>query len=200
MHVRRHMPFPHQGEDTSDAALWRVGRNLACFQQIEAALKSLLPTTEVSGTVAQIEAQIRERQRGAKKASLGTLAKSYEQQMLNGPPPEIELEVGKEVVVSFSRFIEASPETLKEMKSQWRRLVKERNQLVHSTLIAYDLDSTEGCSALTELLDAQYERARQLLDRLVHHQKARALAVSAFLQLVESDQLSHLIHSTPNDA
>ena len=71
---------------------------------------------------------------------------------------------------------------------------------MHSTLIAYDLDSTEGCSALTELLDAQYERARQLLDRLVHHQKARALAVSAFLQLVESDQLSHLIHSTPNDA
>jgi hypothetical protein len=196
------MPLTPQGENSSGAALWRVGRNLLCFQQIEATLKSLLPVAQVSGTIAQIEAQIRERQRKAKKASFGTLAESYEQQMLNGPRAEQEPEVGEEILMSFSfsSSIDASPETLKDMKSQWRRLVTERNQLVHSTLIAYDLDSTEGCRALSEHLDAQYERARQLLDRLVHHQTSRAFAASAFLQLSESGQLDNLITLPPNDA
>ena len=186
------MPLPPQGENSSGAALWRVGRNLVCFQQIEAALKSLLPVAQVSGTIAQIEAQIRERQREAKKASLGALAKSYEQQMLNGLRAERAPGVGEEILMSFSSSIDASPQILKDMKSQWRRLVKERNQLVHSTLIAYDLKSPEGCSALSEHLDAQYERARQLLDRLVHHQQSRAFAASAFLQLFESGQLDNL--------
>ena len=194
------MPLPQQVESPKGAALWRVGRNLECFQQIEAALKSLLPAAQVSGTIAKIEAQLRERRREAKKASLGTLAKSYEQQMLNGPRPEQEPEIGQDILFSFSSSIEASTEILKDMKSQWRRLVKERNQLVHSTLIAHDLNSTEGCNALSEHLDAQYERARQLLDRLVHHQKGRALAASAFVQFFESGQLDSLIHSLPNDA
>jgi hypothetical protein len=194
------MPLPQQFESPRIIALWRVGRNLECFQQIEAILKSLLPATQVRGTIAQIETQIRERQRDTKKASLGTLAMSYERQMLNGPQPEQEPEIGQEMLFSFSSSIEASTETLKDMKSQWRRLVKERNQLVHSTLIAHDLNSTEGCNALSDYLDEQYERARQLLDRLIHHQKSRSLAASAFLQFFESGQLHNLINSLPNDA
>ena len=80
------------------------------------------------------------------------------------------------------------------MKLQWRQLVKERNQLVHSTLIAYDLESTEGCNALSEYLDAQYQRACRLLDRLVHHRKNGAFAASAFLQLFEPGQLDNFPH------
>jgi hypothetical protein len=86
------------------------------------------------------------------------------------------------------------------MKAQWRRLVKERNQLVHSTLLAFDLNSPEGCSALSAHLDEQYERAQLLFHRLVRHQRNRALAASVLMQLLESGQLSNLVDNPNGDA
>lgn len=189
-----------QHENSKAAALWRAGRNLLCFQQIEAMLKSLLPAAQGAGTIAQIEAQIREGQRKVSKASLGALASQYEHRVLSGPRPAFDPVVGKEILFSFSSSIDAPLETLKEMRSQWRRLVKERNRLVHSTLIAYDLKSREGCNALSQHLDEQYDRARQLLDRLVHHQKSRAMAASVLKQLLESGHLHKLDFSPQNDA
>jgi hypothetical protein len=79
------------------------------------------------------------------------------------------------------------------MRSEWKRLTIERNQLVHSTLLAYDLESHEGCIALCEYLDEQYERARVLIERLRHQQRTRSLAALAFKQILESGELKRLL-------
>jgi hypothetical protein len=70
---------------------------------------------------------------------------------------------------------------------------------VHSTVIAYDLESDDGCIALSKHLDEQYERARQLLDRLVLHQGSRDLTLSTLIQLIESGQLERFVSSAPVD-
>lgn len=185
-----------------DSALWRVGRNLQRFQSIEALLKSLLPTTKLAGTPHQIESQILENKRAAKKASLGTLTEAYSRQVLSPQQDAEELDVGSEVLFAFAirHSIEATPEVLKQMRSEWKRLTKERNQLVHSTLLAYDLESHEGCITLCEYLDEQYERARVLIERLTHQTKARSLAASAFKQILESGELERLLAEPENDA
>jgi hypothetical protein len=85
------------------------------------------------------------------------------------------------------------------MRSEWRRLTKERNKLVHSTLLDYDLESYEGCIALCRYLDEQYERARVLIERLRHQEKVRLLAASALKQLHESGELERLLAELSND-
>jgi hypothetical protein len=183
-----------------DSALWRVGRNLQRFQSVEALLKSLLPTTKLAGTPHEIESQILENKRAAKKASLGTLTETYSRQVLSPQQDADEPKVGSEVLFAIRHSVDASPEVLKQMRSEWKRLTKERNQLVHSTLLAYDLESHEGCIALCKYLDEQYERARVLIERLRHQQKARSLAASALQQMLESGELERLLVEPANDA
>jgi hypothetical protein len=182
-----------------DSALWRVGRNLERFQNIEALLKLLLPTTMLAGTIQQIESQILENKRVAKKASLGTLTETYSRQILSPRQDMDETEVGSKVQFSVSHWIDAPPEVWKQMRSEWRRLTKERNQLVHSTLLEYNLDTNEGCSALCVHLDEQYERAHILIERLKHQAKARTFAASAFKQLHESGEFDRLLEEPSND-
>ena len=187
-----------------DAALWRVGRNLQRYQSIEALLKSLLPTTKLTGTLqqaeSQIESQILENRRAAKKASLGTLTETYSRLVLSPQQGAEEPEVVSEVLFSISHSIDATPEVIKQMRSDWKRLTKERNQLVHTTLLAYDLESNEGCIALCKHLDEQYERAHVLIERLRHQEEARSLAASAFKQMHESGELDRLLVGPSNDA
>lgn len=180
-----------------DAALWRVGRNLQCFQSIEAVLKSLLPTAKLSGTHQQIESQILKSKRAAKKATLGTLTDTYTEHVLSPQGQSEEPEVGPEVLFSLSMSVDAPPEVLKEMRAKWRRLTRERNQVVHSIFLAYDLDSNDGCVALSEHLDEQYERARVLLGQLEHQDKTRQLFASAFQQLHDSGELQRLLAEPP---
>lgn len=183
-----------------DSALWRVGRNLQRFQSIEALLKLLLPTTKLAGTSHQIESQILENKRAAKKSSLGTLTEAYSRQVLSPRQDAEEPKVGSEILFEIAHSIAATPEVLKQMRSEWKRLTKERNQLVHSTLLAYDLESKEGCIELCEYLDEQYERARVLIERLRHHQKARSLAASIVKRMLESGELEMLLVEPANDA
>jgi hypothetical protein len=183
-----------------DSALWRVGRNLQRFQSIEAMLKSLLPTTKLAGTPLQIESQILKNKRAAKKASLGTLTEAYSQHVLSPQRDAEEPKVGSEVLFAITHSIDATPEVLKQMRSDWKRLTKERNQLVHSTLLAYDLESNEGCIRLCEYLDGQYESARVLIERLRQQVNARALAASAFKQMLESGELQRLLAEPAKDA
>lgn len=183
-----------------DSALWRVGRNLQRFQSIEALLKSLLPTTNLAGTPQQIDSQILENKRAAKKASLGTLTEAYSRQALSPQQEAEEPKVGSEVLFAITHSIDAPPEVLKQLRSEWKRLTKERNQLVHSTLLAYDLESNEGCIALCEHLDEQYERARVLIEQLRHQERARSLVASSLMQMLESGELERLLAEPANDA
>ena len=192
--------YPAQPElSPRDSALWRVGRNLQRFQFIEAQFKWLLPTAKLAGSLQQIESQFLENKRVAKKASLGTLTETYARQVLSPKQDAEEPKVGSQIQLSFSHSIEATPEVLKQMRAELKRLTKERNQLVHSTFLAYDLESKEGCIALCEYLDEQYERARVLIERLRHQEKVRSLAASALKQLHESGELERLLAEPSND-
>jgi hypothetical protein len=182
-----------------DSALWRVGRNLHRFQLIEALLKSLMPSTKLAGmTPQELESQMVAKQRAAKKASLGTLTEAYSLQVLSPQQEAEKLEVESEALFSIRHSIDASPDVLKQMRSDWRRLTKERNQLVHTILLDYDLRSQERCLALCEYLDEQYERAQILIEGLKYQQNARSLLASAFIQMMDSAELEKPLEDLAN--
>jgi hypothetical protein len=129
-----------------DSALWRVGRNLHRFQLIEALLKSMLPATKLGArTPQELRSQMQENQRAVKKASLGTLTEAYSRLVLSPQQGTENSEVEEEALFAITHTIGASPEVLKQMRSDWKRIAKERNKLTHSLLLAYDLQSNERC-------------------------------------------------------
>lgn len=176
-----------------------MGRNLERLQSIEILLKSLIPTTRLSGTRHQIETQILDAKRKAKKATLGTLTDRYTKHMLSPPGETEEPEVGSEILFSFAMSVDAPPEVLKQMRAEWRRLTKERNQLVHSGTLADRMSSFERCVTFCQQLDEEYQRASLLLEQLDHQVKTRQLAALAFKELHESGQLQKLLFEPPSD-
>ena len=190
-----------QGDSaTPEAALWRVGRNLHRFQRIESLLRTILPSARLSGTLQQIASQIVEGQTAAKKETMGRLAEKYNKQVLGRKPTAENSGNDAEVHLSVSFSIDAPPETLRAMRSEWRRLARERNRLVHSTLLTNDLETKAGCAALCAHLDEQYELARPLLEQLENQMETRRVAVLALKELHESPQSLRLLMQQPDDA
>ena len=180
-------------ESHATAILWRAGRNLQCFQQLEAALKGLLPAVRMQGTKADLERQLNQGGKALRKISLGKLSESYRLLMLDGERYKLSSDaVGDAAALSFTSTIDAAPAVLQEMRNEWRRIVRERNHLVHSMLIEHELKSSQAAAALIEKLDGQYEHASRLLDRLAHHRETLVFAASAFQALIESGQIGAL--------
>ena len=84
------------------------------------------------------------------------------------------------------------------MKSRWKSLVRERNRLVHSDLIDYDLETSEGRIRLSEKLDAQYDRISALLSEVAGTQKGYALAMGILQQFHESEEPKSLLSIEAN--
>lgn len=181
-----------------DGVLWRVGRNLEGFQKLEATLKAILPALSVAGTLTQITEQIETQKHQVKKASLGNLASVYQKQVLTPSVPFEDPQLVTEPLFVFSSTVEAHPEILKAMKSRWKSLVRERNRLVHSDLIDYDLETSDGRIRLSEKLDAQYDRISALLSEVGGIQKGYALAMGIHQQFFESEELQGLLSSETN--
>lgn len=182
-----------------EAALWRVGRNLHCFQSVEALLKSLLPATKISGTAQEIESQIVQNNKALKKASLGKLMDTYSRQVLSPHQQTLEPPSRSEILFAVTHSIEATPEVLKQMRSECKQLTRERNRLVHSTLLAYNIESQEGCAALSEYLDEQHARVRVLLEQLMRQARSRLFAAKAFEQVLESGEFERLFAESISD-
>jgi hypothetical protein len=72
-----------------------------------------------------------------------------------------ELDIGDEIGRRGHRFNMTLTEAdHQRWQAQLKALVEERNQLVHTSLLSWDLDTLEGCQAILTQLDAQRERIR----------------------------------------
>ena len=72
----------------------------------------------------------------------------------------------KELWVSHSLNLSESGSDIKEWRREMRRIVKERNRLIHHMLVSFDPRSTESCHVLSVELDEQRERIRQSYEHL----------------------------------
>jgi hypothetical protein len=166
--------------------LARVGRNLANFQTLEHLLKELLPTLQMQGTVTQIARSLEENKKRVRKSSLGELSDEFHSSLF-APVATVEPSGPlTEPHFAFAIRVESTPERIRAVKARWRRLVAQRNRLVHSQLLEFDLSKREDCIRLSELLDAQNGEVCAMLDELALLRSHRASAAMALAEHVQS--------------
>ncbi len=167
----------------------RVGRNLANFQTLEHILKELIPTLQVRGTVDEIARNLKSSRKEVKKSGLGDLSEVFHSSVFKAPVDEKPPDEVTEPVFSFTMSIDAPPDWVKATKAKWRKLVTQRNKLVHSQLMEYDFSVSEDCARLCEILDAQNLEICAMLDELARLRSSRAFAVAAFVEQSEKGNL-----------
>jgi len=144
-------------------ALQKIGRNVVNFQKMEAMLKFILTFANFSVPASKTESYLQQKTKHLRTKPMGELVE-HTAKILHSeaaaPPPDV-----SELWVSLSLSLGEGGSDMKEWRREMRRIVKERNQLIHHMLVPFDPHSAESCNVLSIELDAQRER---ILDSYQH--------------------------------
>jgi len=170
-----------------DELFRRIGRNVVNFQYVEATLRTIIPVLSNKGTLEELQANQDEVSRKHERATLGNLAKSYNERVYG---KNLEDEALPDEVLAFSSHIDVTPDKVAQWKRALAELVAERNHLIHKDLLSVDLDSREECEELSARLDEQYIRIRRQLE---HLNSIRTAFGEGLRRLFESGKLLALL-------
>ena len=170
-------------EESRDQAFRNIGRNLTNFQMMESMLKFVVTNATFSSAASEAHENFNLHAKKVRATSLGKLVEAFPKS-LNGqadePPDGAQLPW-----VSFSVSSTAlPPETLRELRIALRRIVRDRNHLVHHMLADIDHSSIEAWDILNEELEQQRRRTVEVFGRVrflatTIQESRRALAANA---------------------
>lgn len=185
----------------SDELLRRVGRNVVNFQYLEATLRSMIPVLSRSGTIKQVQTQLASATRKHKKSTFGDLTVEYNNHVYRPAKARAEPsdQAPTEPISSFNLRIESTPESIAQQKRALRKLVDERNRLIHSDLLSVDLNSTDECDAMSAKLDEQNDRIRQQIDGLNSIRHRLLSGFEEWQRLVQSGEFLALLQGGQED-
>jgi hypothetical protein len=145
-----------------------VGRNLLQFQRLELLLKDLLGWHQGSYTDETLADEMKQRHEVQEKRTLGGLAGDLFQKVIQKQTDgDVEPAHGADPTKISHRFVITTREEIhQEWQSRLKALVEERNQLVHLSLLTWDLDTLEGCQAVIAELDEQRGRIKTELEKV----------------------------------
>jgi hypothetical protein len=138
--------------------IYKVGRNVLLFQQIEHLLKFLVVNGNASGHPSQLAANTKRRVDSVMKRTLGMVAKDY-LDVTDPSPPPADL---NEPHFSFSFRMDYHTDKKEVMEA----LIAERNHLVHHFLLDIDIESLDDWIEAGEKLDKQSEKLEAELSEL----------------------------------
>ncbi len=149
---------------TRDLVLQKIGRNVVNFQKMEAMLKFVLTFANFTTPISDTESRLQQQANSDRKHPMGKLVEKAAKALHSEPPmapPDI-----KEMWVSHSLNLSESGSDIREWRREMRRIVKERNLLIHHMLVPFNPSSLESCHALIIQLDEQRERILQAYEHL----------------------------------
>ena len=185
-----------------DELLRRIGRNVVNFQYLENLLRSMIPALENEGTLSNWQSSIAATTKKHKKSSLGSLADTFLDGIFYDPMAE-ELDTDAaptEISVRVGFQIEVTPEHAAERKRGLKKLVSERNRLIHREVLGVDLESSQQCELLSARLDEQNDQIREQLDYFNTLRKTQREAYAELVKYMQTDEfLSVLCGERDND-
>lgn len=149
---------------TRDLVLQKIGRNVVNFQKMEAMLKFILKFANFTTPISETKSRLLLQANSVRKHPMGELVEKAAKALHSEPPmapPDI-----KEIWVSYSLNLSESGSDIREWRREMRRIVKERNLLIHHMLVSFNPHSPESCQALSVQLDEQRERILQAYEHL----------------------------------
>lgn len=152
--------------DIRKEVVYKVGRNVLLFQQMERVLKYLVTHSAFSATASEMASKFDRHKQSVSKRTLGMVVGDF----LAGSKPEPAPEVLTEPHLSISFDFELE----ESVRVQIEALVDERNYLVHHFLEGIDAESKESWVKASGRLDIQEDE----LDKATDHLRKLAQALS----------------------
>ncbi|MPW35859.1 hypothetical protein [Vibrio sp. B1Z05] len=184
-----------------DNVLQKVGRNVLLYQQLEGLLKALLSMGSISGKPNELEQLRKDKQRSIAKQTMGGVVQQYVGEILSIEGEGTNTTHNEqEDYISISRTLEVSPKHFTTIQQSLKKLVLERNELIHHFLPSFDPSSSENCINVAKELDAQskYIRAEIFNTReMVNTLLDSAQTVTSLLKSDAFEELFNQAH--PND-
>ena len=152
-------------EESRDQAFKNIGRNLTKFQMMEAMLKFVVTNASFSSAASEAQENFKLHVKKVRATSLGDLVEIFPKSLsgqVDEPPDGAQLP-WISLSVSSTAF---PPETLRELRIALRRIVRDRNHLVHHMLTDFDHSSIEGWNTLNTELEDQRRRTVEVFDRI----------------------------------
>lgn len=181
----------------------RIGRNIANFQALERALKSLLPTLSVEGAGSKIQPNKKLHEKALRKQSLGSLADTLHETIFQKPTEqslEGPLDQDEGPRFQFGFYREASPDYVRAFKRRWNSLVRERNNLVHRQLSEYDLTQDAECERFCIYLEQQDGRINMMAEDLKSLDSHRVMLSKSFAEFLMSKDADKFFETDEDDA
>ena len=138
--------------------VYKVGRNVLLFQQMEGVLKYLVSQSTLSGTRGDMLSKHEKRKQSVSKRTMGTVVRNF----LDGVEPTPEPEEVTEAFISFKFETDVS----EGMRTEIEQLVAERNTLIHHFFEDIEEESIESWQEASVQLDSQKNRLTRTLDNL----------------------------------
>jgi hypothetical protein len=179
------MSRDHAPSAARDLTLQKIGRNVVNFQKMEAMLKFILTATNFSTPISKVQKCLEIQARSLRNKSMGVLVEGAARALHSEAPTAPQ--DAKEIWVTHAFTLGEGGSKLPDWRREMRKVVGERNKLIHKMLSSWDPRSLESCRSLCEELDAQRERILPAYEHL--ESVAKAIRESHLEMAQEVDEL-----------
>jgi hypothetical protein len=133
----------------------KVGRNVVNLQRLEARFK-LLQSMHLDAPLRKVATAMEKKRESLERRTLGPLTHEAVDKLFPEESPQGEFaDLTTEVWITISLGIEGGQELKKDMRAQLKKLVDDRNLLIHHMFGGFDPRSADSCAALEARLDEQ---------------------------------------------
>jgi hypothetical protein len=168
-------------------ALRKLGRNIVNFSKIEGVFKYLLAISQLEGNGQTISELLLKNQTRLRKQTLGKLVDEFNKNFSRDASQSEPIPDFSDEEISWSlKVTYDNSDFLKLQNRAFKRIVTERNRLIHQDLARFDTNSIEDCHNLITVLDEQNPRLLAQLEELMRLIENLRKSLKAFKDLSQS--------------
>ncbi|ACV27303.1 hypothetical protein [Kangiella koreensis] len=186
-------------DNLRDEALRKIGRNVVNFQKIEALLKVLVLYSSVDSQTRDNEVTHSFNEKLIQNRPLGEVVSKFLKNLIDNRVAENEELHSSELQISTRFYLDMDAEDVAKEKIELKRLVSERNQLIHKDLASIDFNCVKSCRKLISELDEQNSRVLDKLHQLKDIWETFNQMKNELLTYFQSDEFLAVFIEAKND-
>jgi hypothetical protein len=171
-------------ENAINQVYQKVGRNVVFFYKLEAMLKRITATSQISGYVSEVEQKAQKQIESISKQTLGQVAGLFIENNASGDDIDLGPDNPKEPWINVGHTY--SGEGVEEELRVIMALVEDRNKLIHQFDQVCALTTVESCKQAENYLDHQYDLINKELRNLDTYMQASQVGARLALALMTS--------------
>lgn len=141
----------------------KIGKNVMLFQKLEMILKYIIHFNSFNAYVSQLQEENNKLKDFISIKSMGQLINEFLAIGEISPTPKVD--VSKEMFIST--HIEIDTDLINEKSKTLKKLLEERNQLVHHAYAKFNMDTVICCTKIIDSLNSQQVRIKNEINAFI---------------------------------